>query len=137
MIRHTIQIRPRYDEVDQMGYVYHGNYVGYCHQARTELLRLYGINDKVLEENDVMLPVISFTIDYKKPSFYDEPIFIEAMIDELPKVRFQFQFKISDKEGKTISKATSTIVFVDSKTRIPQKCPDFVQKALKATLLKV
>ena len=134
MIRHSIQIKPRYDEVDQMGYVYHGNYVSYCHQARTELLRLYDINDRVLEENNIMLPVIAFDIEYKKPSFYDEPIFIETVIEELPEVRFQFKFKISDKEGNLISKASSTVVFVDSKTRLPQKCPDFVLNTLQTAL---
>lgn len=68
MIKDEIQIRPRYGEVDQMGYVYHANYVSYCHQARTELLRKLGVHDRVLEEKNVMLPVISFEIKYKKPA---------------------------------------------------------------------
>ncbi len=72
MITDEIQLRPRYGEVDRMGYVYHANYVSYCHQARTELLRKHGINDKVLEENKVMLPVISFEIKYLKPAHYDD-----------------------------------------------------------------
>ncbi|GAL66792.1 acyl-CoA thioesterase [Jejuia pallidilutea] len=39
MITDVFKLRPRYGEVDQMGYVYHANYVSYCHQARNELLR--------------------------------------------------------------------------------------------------
>ena len=50
LIENTIQLRPRYGEVDQMGYVYHANYVSYCHQARTELLRRLNIDDKTLEK---------------------------------------------------------------------------------------
>ncbi|NJO87671.1 MAG: hypothetical protein HC831_00930 [Chloroflexia bacterium] len=65
IIADEIQLRPRYGEVDQMGYVYHANYVAYCHLARTELLRKLGVNDSVLEEKKVMLPVISFEINYK------------------------------------------------------------------------
>ena len=97
MITDKIQIRPRYGEVDQMGYVYHANYVSYCHQARTELLRKYGINDSKLEENKIMLPVISFKIDYKKPAHYDEKLTIKTTVSELPNVRFKFDFEIVKK----------------------------------------
>ena len=40
-------IKIRYDEVDKMGYVYHGNYAKYYHISRTELLRKIGISDKM------------------------------------------------------------------------------------------
>jgi len=130
MITDEIQLRPRYGEVDQMGYVYHANYVSYCHQARTELLRKMGIHDSSLEENNVMLPVISFEIYYKKPAHYDELLTIKAIIKELPKVRFNFEFEIRNEEGLLLSTAKSTVVFVDSKSRFPMGVPDFVEQAL-------
>ncbi len=126
-----VQVRPRYGEVDQMGYVYHANYVTYCHLARTELLREIGIHDKFLEENGVMLPVISMDLRYLKPGKYDELLTIEASIDELPKVRFSFHFKIYNEEGELLCKAKSTVVFADSLTRKPIKIPKFISDALK------
>lgn len=131
MITDQIQIRPRYGEVDQMGYVYHANYVSYCHQARTELLRKRGVHDFLLEENNVMLPVISFEINYKKPARYDELLTIKTTVSEMPEVRFRFKFEIVNSKGKLISTAKSTVVFVDSNTRYPMKAPDFVINALK------
>ncbi|MGD2034041.1 MAG: hotdog domain-containing protein, partial [Bacteroidales bacterium] len=71
MLKDEIFIRPRYGEVDKMGYVYHANYVCYFHQARTELLRKYGISDSVLEKNNIILPVISMGLKYYKPAYYD------------------------------------------------------------------
>ncbi len=131
MIIDKFNIRPRYDEVDQMGYVYHANHVTYCHQARTELLRKYGINDFELEEHGYMLPVISFNIQYKTPARYDELLTIKTTIKELPKVRFQFFFEIRNKENKIVSKGNSEVVFVNKETRVPMQVPNFVYKILE------
>ncbi len=131
MIVDQFEIRPRYDEVDQMGYVYHANHVVYCHQARTELLRKYGINDFELEAKGFMLPVISFNIQYKTPARYDELLSIKTTIKELPKVRFQFFFEIKNQEGKLVSKGNSEVVFVNKETRLPMMVPEFVLGILK------
>ena len=82
MISDKLQLRPRYGEVDQMGYVYHANYVTYCHQARNELLRKIGIDEIILENKQIILPVISFEINYKKPAHFDELITIKTIIKE-------------------------------------------------------
>ena len=131
MICDTLHLRPRYGEVDQMGYVYHANYVSYCHQARTELLRKLGVHDQVLEAHHVMLPVISFQIDYKKPARYDELLTIRTLIPVFPEVRFQFEFEFFNEQEQLLSKARSTVVFVDSRSRYPRGAPDFFKKALK------
>ena len=131
MITGSIQLRPRYGEVDQMGYVYHANHVTYCHQARTELLRKLGICDHMLEANKIMLPVINFHIHYKNPAKYDDLLTIKTTIKDLPKVRFHFEFEITNGKGDLICMANSTVVFVDSKSRSPKVVPEFVAKVLK------
>jgi len=131
MITDVFELRPRYGEVDQMGYVYHANYVTYCHQARNELLRKLGLDEITLDNNDVMLPVISFNINYKKPAHYDELITIKTTIKELPKVRFNFEFEIKNTQNTLLSKAKSTVVFANSKSRLPMIVPDFVEDVLK------
>lgn len=136
MISDQFQLRPRYGEVDQMGYVYHANYVSYCHQARTELLRKLGLHDNYLEENNVMLPVISFDIKYKNPGRYDELLTIKTTIAELPKVRFHFEFEVWNEEGKLITTAKSTVVFVNKDTRYPMVVPDFIITRLQAEFTK-
>lgn len=130
MITDTMQIRPRYGEVDQMGYVYHANYVSYCHEARTELMRKLNLHDDFLENNQIMLPVISFDIKYKSPAHYDELLTIKTTIDELPKIRFSFRFEIFNSKNKAICTANSTVVFANSTDRKPTFIPDFVEDKL-------
>jgi len=132
MITDTYTFRPRYGEVDQMGYVYHANYVTFCHQARTELFRKLEINEAEFENKQLMLPVISFEIKYKKPAHYDEQITITTIIRELPKLRFNFEFEIKNEKNILLSTAKSTVVFINSKTRLPLVTPNFIANKLKA-----
>ncbi len=131
MKTHTTQIRTRYGEVDQMGYVYHANYVSYCHEARTEMLRQYGINDHILEKNNIMLPVVRFNIDYKSPSHYDDLLTIETTITEVKGPKMRFEFRITNEEGALVCKACSVVAFVTADTRKPLRVPEIVQKALE------
>ena len=130
MITDKFQLRPRYNEVDQMGYVYHANHVSYCHQARTELLRKFGLHDEEIEKRGFMLPVISFNIKYKTAAKYDELLTITTTINKMPKVRCYFEFEIKNEAGKIVSKGNSEVVFVDKETRKPMLAPMFVTEAL-------
>ncbi|MBI9071196.1 MAG: acyl-CoA thioesterase [Melioribacteraceae bacterium] len=130
MIRDSINIRPRYGEVDRMGYVYHANYITYFHQARTELLRKYGIDDNFLELNNIMLPVIEMNTKYLKPSFYDEEITIITTINEIPSTRFKFNFEVKNSRNELVCQAESTLVFCDSISRKPGRIPSLVKDAL-------
>lgn len=132
MISDTIRIRPRYGEVDRMGYVYHSNYIDYCHQARTELMRKYGIDDHLLEAHNIMLPVISMNLRYFKPARYDEWLTVKTTVKDMPSVRFSFDFEIFSKTTGLLCKAFSTVAFVDSDTRKPIRTPAIVENALKS-----
>ncbi|RKE04967.1 acyl-CoA thioesterase [Marinifilum flexuosum] len=131
MIEGECRIRPRYGEVDQMGYVYHANYVDYCHFARTELMRSFGINDKVLEENGIMMPVIEMNLKYKKPTAYDEELLVITRIPEMPLTRFKFNFEFRNQKNELVCKANSTLAFVKSDSRKPIKVPEMVLNSLK------
>ncbi|MBN2521756.1 MAG: acyl-CoA thioesterase [Bacteroidales bacterium] len=131
MITDEIQIRPRYGEVDRMGYVYHANYVHYCHQARTELLRKYGINDCILEKNNIMLPVVGMNLKYFKPAYYDELLTVKTSIREMPHVRFKFEFEITNKKEEKVCTANTTLVFVEATSRVPTIVPELIEEALK------
>lgn len=137
MITDTFKIRPSYGDVDQMGYVYHANYVTYCHQARTELFRKLGIIESEFEKNHVLLPVISFEINYKKPAHFDELITVKTTIKELPKIRLNFEFELINEHNIILSKAKSSVVFVNSESRLPIIAPDFVKNILATNFKSV
>ena len=64
MYQAETQIRVRYAETDQMGYVYYGNYAMYFEVARVEALRSAGFSYKKMEEFGIMMPVLEQTNDF-------------------------------------------------------------------------
>ncbi len=130
MLSHTTHIRTRYGEIDQMGYVYHANYVSYCHEGRTELMRRHGINDQVLEANNIMLPVVRFNIDYKNPSRYDDLLKIETTLTEIKGPKMRFEFAVTNEDGSLVCKACSVVAFVTADKRKPIRIPKLVKDAL-------
>lgn len=134
MIEGKISLRPRYGEVDQMGYVYHANYVNYFHQARTELMRELGIEDSRLEVQNIMMPVISMNLRYHKPARYDEKLTITTKLLELPSTRMNFEFEARNELGERICSAESTVVFVDSHSRKPIRAPQLITEKIDLLL---
>lgn len=131
MYRNETQIRVRYAETDQMGYVYYGNYAAYFEVARVEMLRSLGFSYKVLEEEGVILPVLNYSIKYIKPAFYDELLKIKIVIKELPATRIRFDYETFNEKEELINIAETTLVFVNKKTGRPTAPPDDLLEALK------
>ena len=131
MMELTIEIKIRYDEVDKMGYVYHGNYAKFFHMSRTELLRTVGLCDKTLEAHNILLPVIEMNIRYLKPVFYDDIIKISTQLLKTSAAKMFFQHKVYNTNDELINKGTSTLALVDLKSRKPIRMPDFIRTKLE------
>jgi acyl-CoA thioester hydrolase len=125
-----IQIRVRYGETDQMGVVYHGNYPIYLEMGRIELLRKMGVSYKKMEENGIMLPVVSLSLNYKKSAVYDDVINVKTQLKKRPTVRIEFDYEITNEAGEILTTASTTLVFIDMKTNKPTRPPNYIMEAL-------
>ncbi|MBC3759750.1 acyl-CoA thioesterase [Hyunsoonleella sp. SJ7] len=121
-----IQIRVRYGETDQMGVVYHGNYALYLEMGRIEWLRKFGISYKKMEEDGIMLPVISLNINYKKSAGYDDLIKVKTQLKKTPTAKIEFEYEITDENGEILTTAETTLVFIDMKTNRPVRAPQYI-----------
>ena len=123
---HEFKVRVRYSETDQMGVVYHGNYAQYFEMGRVEWLRNIGISYKWMEENGVMLPVVSLSMNYKKPARYDDLITVKTIFKSQSSVKIEFDYEIYNEKGELLTIAHSVLVFVDMKTGRPMTPPDYI-----------
>lgn len=114
MIEYSIHLRPRYGEVDQMGFVYHANYVSYFDTARTEMLRSLGVTNRELESDGVMLPVLNVKVNYKNPAHYDEQLTIKVILKEKPGVKITFHYEVYNEKMELITTASVTLAFMSS-----------------------
>lgn len=130
MRNHQFTVRVRYAETDQMGVVYHGNYAQYFEMGRVEWLRNLGISYKWMEENGIMLPVVSLTINYKKPARYDDELTVKTIFKNQTSVKIEFDYEIYNDKQELLTTGNSILVFVDMKSGRPTMPPDYVREKL-------
>lgn len=123
---HEFKVRVRYAETDQMGVVYHGNYAQYFEMGRVEWLRNLGLSYVYMEKNGIMLPVVSLTLNYKKPARYDDLLTVRTILKKQESVRIEFDYEIYNENGELLTTGNSVLVFVDMKTGRPILPPDYV-----------
>ena len=131
MKKFDVSLRVRYAETDQMGVVYHGNYAQYFEIGRVEWLRNQGVSYKWMEENGIMLPVVSLSMDYKKPARYDDLLTITTIFKKQSSVKIEFDYEIHNEKGELLTTGYSILVFVDMKTGRPVAPPDYILDKLK------
>jgi acyl-CoA thioester hydrolase len=126
----TTEIRVRYGETDQMGFVYYGNYALYLEQGRTDWLRKIGFSYKELETQNILLPVTQFSINYHAPGRYDDLLLIETTLVKMPGVKIQFSYVIFNEDKKQLITAETTLAFVDKNTMKITPAPEYLIEAI-------
>ncbi len=132
MKEYKFQVRVRYAETDQMGVVYHGNYAQYFEMGRVEWLRNMGVSYKWMEENGVMLPVVSLSMNYKKPARYDDLLTVKTILKSQTSVKIEFDYEIYNENKELLTTGYSMLVFVDMKTGRPILPPNYVLEKIAA-----
>ena len=75
------RVRVRYVETDQMGVVYHSNYLVWFEVGRVEFIRQLGLNYKLMEEEDGCgISVVDAHARYRAPARYDDELVIETRL---------------------------------------------------------
>lgn len=131
MITHSISLRVRYADTDQMGYVYYGKYAEYFEVGRVELIRSLDISYREMEAQGIMLPVAELNVHYKLPAVYDELIRIETTIPEIPKASLLTQYTIYKESGEISVLGTVRLAFIDKARMRPTRAPVYLLAALE------
>lgn len=92
---HDASVRVRYAETDQMGVVYHSNYLIWMEIGRVELMRARGVEYKQMETvDDCHIVVVDVHCRYQKSARYDEILRIRTRIAEARSRSITFQYEI-------------------------------------------
>jgi len=127
---HEFNVRVRYAETDQMGVVYHGKYAEFFEMGRVEWLRNLGVSYAEMEKQGVMLPVVSLTMNYKKPARYDDFLTVKTILKKQEGVKIEFDYEIYNSHNELLTTGYSMLVFVDMKTGRPTAPPQYVKEKL-------
>jgi len=121
---HSVRVRVRYGETDQMGVVYHPNYFLYFEAGRTELLRSAGVVYSELEKSGVFLVVTEAACTYRAAARYDEELQVLTRIDHVGKATIGFSYRVLGPAGGLLAEGRTVLASVDaskSPIRLPRK----------------
>lgn len=126
-------IKVRYAETDQMGVVYHANYLTWFEIGRTEMIRQLGYPYRKIEERGLLLPVVDLGMTFVKPAFYDDLVRISTRVTQCTNIRLSFEVKIervhseSDESGELLVTGYTKHVWLNRQwkpVRIDREAPD-------------
>lgn len=131
MYTHEFKKRVRYNETDQMGYLYHGNYISYYETGRVEMLRSLGLTYREMEEKHrIMMPVMTVQARYVRPARYDELLTIRTTLRKIPTQYITFHMEILNEQGKLVNGGSVKLCFVDMETNKTISPPAFLVNAI-------
>jgi acyl-CoA thioester hydrolase len=129
MKKHSFPVRVYYEDTDAAGIVYYANYLKFAERARTEALRLSGIDQsELMREQKVGFVVRRCTVDFLKPAHLDDLLTIETGLNDISKVSMELH--------QTVRRGAVTLVTMEVKLAVVgdgmklAKLPDFVRKAM-------
>ncbi len=118
--RETVsELRVRYAETDQMGVVYHANYLVWCEIARTDHIRELGPSYRDLEARGIRLAVTEASLRYIAPARYDDRVRIETRISALSSRTMTFEYTIRNADTmERLATARTVLISLDSSNRV-------------------
>jgi len=128
---HTVTVRVRYGETDQMGVVYHPNYLLYFETGRTELMRASGITYSEMEKSGIFLVVTEASCRYRAAAKYDQELRVLTRVDEVGKARIRFSYRVLGPDETLLAEGHTELASVDrskSPVRLPREVSDVLSK---------
>jgi len=111
---HVSEFRVRYSETDQMGVVYHAEYLVWCEVGRTDFIRALGLPYAELERRGTALAVAEATIRYHAPARYDDLIRVETRLTDVRSRAITFDYLIRNSDtGSRLATVQTTLVSLD------------------------
>ncbi|NND07395.1 MAG: acyl-CoA thioesterase [Saprospiraceae bacterium] len=130
MFTHATNVRVRYGETDQMGFVYYGAYALYYEVGRVEAIRSLGITYRQLEDEGIIMPVVRLTSKYVQPARYDDLLDITSVIREMPDRLISFHVTIKNQADQLINRAEVVLCFRNMHTGQLIRTPSIIQQRL-------
>ena len=128
---HLFPVRVYYEDTDLSGIVYHANYLRWFERARSDLLRLLGIDQRAASETgEGTYTVAELTIRYLAPARLDDAVTIATSATELgaASVRLCQQ---ATRDGNLLADASVRVGFISPDGR-PRRQPSAWRAAFES-----
>ncbi|QST01694.1 acyl-CoA thioesterase [Pontibacillus sp. ALD_SL1] len=96
----TTEVKVRYQETDQMGVVYHANYLVWFELGRTAFIEALGFQYHEMESSGVVSPVVDANIQFKTPLRYGQTAIVNTWLEYYDGIRVTYGYEIQTPNGE-------------------------------------
>ena len=105
---HVFPIRVYYEDTDSGGIVYYANYLRFAERARSEMLRLLGIESgKLMQEEGLIVAVKKCSIDFLQSARLDDLLLVKTRLIKISGASIRI--------NQTVTKDELDLVYMDLK----------------------
>jgi len=123
---HRNKVRVRFNEVDSMKIVWHGEYVKYFEDGRESFGDHYGIGYLDIYNSGFTAPVVDLHVSYKQPLIYGDIAVIETKYIYNPAAKIHFEYNIyRESDGELVATGYSIQVFLGKEGILEWNNPEF------------
>ncbi|MDR2735165.1 MAG: acyl-CoA thioesterase [Spirochaetota bacterium] len=127
-LRNAITRKVRFDELDPLSIMWHGNYASFFEEARVALGERYGIGYMDFIANNIIIPIKKFHVDYLAPLVFGETYTIWALLHYNPAARLDFEYQIFSKDGALMTTGCTIQMMLDTQKNILLAKPPFLEE---------
>lgn len=132
--RHLFAVRVYYEDTDLSGIVYHANYLRWFERARSDILRLLGIDQRAAQEaGEGFYAVASANLKFLAPARLDDAVIVETTARELGAASVVLIQRAS-RAGTMLAEAEIRIAFISPNGR-PRRQPEVWQTAFSKLIV--
>jgi acyl-CoA thioester hydrolase len=117
-LTHEIELRVRYAETDQMGVVYHANYLVWFEMGRTDFIRRLGVSYADMERGGISLAVSELSARFHAAARYDDVIRVHTTLADVRSRMIAFAYVVANATtSQRLVSAKTTLVSLDRNGR--------------------
>ena len=132
---HYYPVRVFFEDTDLSGIAYHANYLKWCERARSDLLRVLGINQReAFEAGEGVYAVSEAQIKWRRPAKLDDELIVETRALELRAASARMEQKVMRGE-ELLAQVDIVAAFVTPEGR-PRRQPEEWRRAFEQFVTK-
>ena len=125
----NFQVRVYYEDTDFSGHVYHANYLKYCERARSDYLRVIGVDQNAMFAEGQAFVVRRMDCEFLRPAKFEDVLEVETRLVEMSGARFELA-QLIKRGAEEIFSAKVTVAIIGLNGR-----PQRIQKDLASKFL--
>ncbi len=119
----TYSLRVNYEDTDFSGFVYHANYLKFCERARSDYLRMKGVDQKAMFAEGHAFVVRRMDCNFLAPAHFEDELIVETDFKEMAGARFEL-FQTITLGDTTLFTAAVTVALIDGTGRPKRITPE-------------